>query len=160
VASTFWSKCGIEQVCPSLEHRGRLWDRIVDTNLRGFFMAQVAGRVMKPAAHSHISSLTSERGIPTAVPMARQDRGSRHDAGARRRMAPLGIRVNRWSPAISAPVSPRYSTNPEWQKGCSPISHGPSANGGLTVRPFSSFTGAAYVTGVALPSAAGTLALI
>ena len=64
------NNAGIEQVCPSLDVEEELWDRIIDINLKGaFFAAQAAAPVMTGGgAILNICSLTSERGIPTAVP--------------------------------------------------------------------------------------------
>jgi gluconate 5-dehydrogenase len=66
------NNAGIEQVCESLEVDEALWDRIVDTNLKGaFFCAQAAARLMAAAAGGsivNVCSLTSEVGVPTAVP--------------------------------------------------------------------------------------------
>ena len=46
-----------------------LWDRIVDTNLKGaFFVSQAAARLMTGGAILNLCSLTTERGIATAVP--------------------------------------------------------------------------------------------
>lgn len=58
------NNAGVEQVCPSLDIDEELWDRILDTNLKGaFFVAQAAARSMKGGAVLNLCSLTSERGI-------------------------------------------------------------------------------------------------
>jgi NAD(P)-dependent dehydrogenase (short-subunit alcohol dehydrogenase family) len=63
------NNAGIEQVKPSLEVDEALWDRIVDTNLKGaFFCAQAAARRMAAGAIVNVCSLTSGVGVPTAVP--------------------------------------------------------------------------------------------
>jgi NAD(P)-dependent dehydrogenase (short-subunit alcohol dehydrogenase family) len=63
------NNAGIEQVSPSLEVDEALWDRIVDTNLKGaFFCAQAAARRMAAGAIVNVCSLTSGVGVPTAVP--------------------------------------------------------------------------------------------
>jgi NAD(P)-dependent dehydrogenase (short-subunit alcohol dehydrogenase family) len=66
------NNAGIEQVCDSLEVDEALWDRIVDTNLKGaFFCAQATARLMAAGAGGaivNVCSLTSEIGVPTAVP--------------------------------------------------------------------------------------------
>lgn len=67
------NNAGIEQVCPSLEVEEAVWDRIVDTNLKGaFFCAQAAAARMmqgnRGGAIVNLCSLTSMVGIPTAVP--------------------------------------------------------------------------------------------
>jgi gluconate 5-dehydrogenase len=65
------NNAGVEEVRDSLAVDEVLWDRIVDTNLKGaFFCAQAAGRIMAPAkggAIVNLCSLTSEVGVPTAV---------------------------------------------------------------------------------------------
>ena len=64
------NNAGVEQVCASLEVEEPLWDRIVDTNLKGaFFCARAAARRMQgEGAILNVCSLTSEVGVPTAVP--------------------------------------------------------------------------------------------
>jgi gluconate 5-dehydrogenase len=66
------NNAGIEQVTPSLDLTEAVWDRILDTNLKGaFFCAQAAGRIMVKAGRGSIvnlCSLTSEVGVPTAAP--------------------------------------------------------------------------------------------
>jgi len=63
------NNAGIEQVSPSLEVDEALWDRIVDTNLKGaFFCAKAAARRMGEGAIVNVCSLTSGVGVPTAVP--------------------------------------------------------------------------------------------
>ena len=66
------NNAGIEQVCPSLDVDEALWDRILDTNLKGaFFCAQAAARIMTENTGGsivNVCSLTSEVGVPTATP--------------------------------------------------------------------------------------------
>jgi NAD(P)-dependent dehydrogenase (short-subunit alcohol dehydrogenase family) len=95
------NNAGVEQVRPSLEVDEALWDRIVDTNLKGaFFCARAAARLMQAdgAARGSIlnlCSLTSEVGVPTAVPYGASKSGL---VGMTRALAAewaaLGIRVN------------------------------------------------------------------
>ena len=63
------SNAGVEQVAPSLAVTEEIWDRIVDTNLKGaFFTAQAAARAMgRGGAILNLCSLTSTRGIAAAV---------------------------------------------------------------------------------------------
>ncbi|WP_315709623.1 SDR family NAD(P)-dependent oxidoreductase [Brenneria uluponensis] len=65
------NNAGTEQVCPSLDLDEALWQRIVDTNLKGaFFTAQAAARfMMKNSGGSIINlcSLTSQVGVPGAA---------------------------------------------------------------------------------------------
>ena len=93
------NNAGTEQVCDSLQVEEVLWDRIVDTNLKGaFFCAQAAARIMaagQGGAVLNICSLTSEVGVPTAVPYGSSKSGL---LGMTRALAaewaPRGIRVN------------------------------------------------------------------
>jgi NAD(P)-dependent dehydrogenase (short-subunit alcohol dehydrogenase family) len=63
------NNAGVEQVSPSLQVDEALWDKIVDTNLKGaFFCAQAAARRMAAGAIINVCSLTSGVGVPTAVP--------------------------------------------------------------------------------------------
>ncbi|MEK0084386.1 SDR family NAD(P)-dependent oxidoreductase [Benzoatithermus flavus] len=97
------NNAGTEQVCPSLEVDEALWDRIVDTNLKGaFFAAQAAAWYMKADRGGtivNICSLTSAVGVPTAVPYGSSKAGL---LGMTRALAaewaPLGIRVNAIGP--------------------------------------------------------------
>jgi NAD(P)-dependent dehydrogenase (short-subunit alcohol dehydrogenase family) len=93
------NNAGTEEVCPSLEVEEALWDRIVDTNLKGaFFVAQAAAWYMKAGRGGtivNVCSLTSAVGVPTAVPYGSSKSGL---LGMTRALAaewaPLGIRVN------------------------------------------------------------------
>jgi NAD(P)-dependent dehydrogenase (short-subunit alcohol dehydrogenase family) len=67
------NNAGVEQICPSLAVDEALWDRILDTNLKGaFFSAQAAAARMKADGRGgviiNVCSLTSEVGVPTATP--------------------------------------------------------------------------------------------
>lgn len=98
------NNAGTEEVRPSLEVDEALWDRIVDTNLKGaFFCAQAAARRMaadgKGGAIVNICSLTSEVGVPTAVPYGSSKTGLLGmTRGLAAEWAPLGIRVNAIAP--------------------------------------------------------------
>ena len=96
------NNAGIENVRPSLEMDEALWDRILDTNLKGaFFCARAAARLMQANGPEtggsilNLCSLTSEVGVPTAVPYGASKSGI---LGMTRALAaewaPLGIRVN------------------------------------------------------------------
>lgn len=65
------NNAGTEQLCPSLEVDEALWQRIIDTNLKGaFFTAQAAARQMQQRGGGSIinlCSLTSEVGVPGAA---------------------------------------------------------------------------------------------
>lgn len=94
------NNAGMEEVRPSLEVDEALWDRILDTNLKGaFFCAQAAARRMaaggRGGAIVNVCSLTSEVGVPTAAPYTASKSGL---LGITRALAaewaPLAIRVN------------------------------------------------------------------
>jgi gluconate 5-dehydrogenase len=91
------NNAGVESVCPSQDVSEALWDKIVDTNLKGaFFCAQAAARMMPPgSAILNLCSLTSEVGVPTAAPYGASKSGV---LGLTRALAAewagRGIRVN------------------------------------------------------------------
>ena len=98
------NNAGTEEVRPSLDVDEALWDRILDTNLKGaFFCAQEAARQIQRGggrgAIINVCSLTSEVGVPTAVPYGSSKTGL---LGMTRALsaewAPLGIRVNAIAP--------------------------------------------------------------
>ena len=66
------NNAGVEEICPSDQVSETLWDKIVDTNLKGaFFVTQVIARGMLARGHGSIinlCSLTSYVGVPTATP--------------------------------------------------------------------------------------------
>ncbi len=91
------NNAGIEEVCPSADVDEARWDRILGTNLKGaFFCARRAADMMgQGGSILNICSLTSEIGIPTAVPYGASKSGL---AGITRALAaewaPRNIRVN------------------------------------------------------------------
>ena len=92
------NNAGVEEVRPSLAVDEALWDRIVDTNLKGaFFCARAAALLMKPrgGAILNLCSLTSEVGVPGAAPYGASKTGL---VGMTRALATEwakdGIRVN------------------------------------------------------------------
>ncbi|MFO1048177.1 MAG: glucose 1-dehydrogenase [Geminicoccaceae bacterium] len=96
------NNAGMEKVRPSLEVEEELWDRILDTNLKGaFFAAQAAARLMRASGGTivNVCSLTSAVGVPTAVPYGASKSGL---LGMTRALATewaqLGIRVNAIGP--------------------------------------------------------------
>ena len=116
------NNAGVEQVCDSLEVDEALWDRIIDTNLKGaFFCAQAAGRAMAAGnggAIVNVCSLTSEVGVPTAVPYGASKSGL---LGMTRALATewagKGIRVNGIGPGyFRTELTEVFYQNDAWQQ--------------------------------------------
>lgn len=158
------NNAGVEEVCPSLDVEEALWDRIVDTNLKGaFFMAQAAARQMKGGSILNICSLTSERGIATAVPYGSSKSGL---AGMTRALAvewaPLGIRVNALEPGyFRTSLTEPFYQNAAWQQSMLaniPMKRFGELNDLVGASVFLCSDAASYITGVCLPVDGGTLA--
>jgi NAD(P)-dependent dehydrogenase (short-subunit alcohol dehydrogenase family) len=114
------NNAGVEEVRPSLEVDEALWDRIVDTNLKGaFFCARAAARRMGGGgAILNVCSLTSEVGVPTAVPYGSSKAGLLGMTKAlAAEWAPLGVRVNAIGPGYfrTALTEPFYR-DPAWRE--------------------------------------------
>lgn len=95
------NNAGYEQVSPSLDLDEAVWDRVVDTNLKGaFFVAQAAAKRMTAGGSIiNLASLTSYVGVPTAVPYGSSKAGilgMTHALAAE--WAGRGIRVNAIAP--------------------------------------------------------------
>ena len=99
-ADILLNNAGMEEVRPSVSVDEALWDRILDTNLKGaFFVARhFASRLLaagQPGAIINTCSLTSAVGVPTAVPYTASKSGM---LGMTRALSsewsPSGIRVN------------------------------------------------------------------
>lgn len=116
------NNAGIEQICPSLDVEEALWDRIVDTNLKGaFFCAQAAAARMtrdgRPGVIINLCSLTSQVGVPAAVPYGSSKSGL---LGMTRALAaewaPLGIRVNAIAPGyFETAMTQTFYQSAEWR---------------------------------------------
>lgn len=97
------NNAGVEDVRPSLDVDEALWDKIVDTNLKGaFFVAQAIAAGMAVSGGGSIinlASLTSFVGVPTAAPYGASKSGI---LGMTRALAtewgPRSIRVNAIAP--------------------------------------------------------------
>ena len=160
------NNAGMEQVCPSLDIEEDLWDSILDTNLKGaFFVAQAAARAMNKGAILNICSLTSERGIPTAVPYGSSKTGL---LGMTRALAvewaERGIRVNAVEPGyFRTALTEVFYQNDAWQQ--SMLSNIPLKRFGelsdlVGAAVFLSSDAASYITGACLAIDGGTLASI
>jgi len=116
------NNAGVEEVRDSLAVDEALWDRIVDTNLKGaFFCAQAAARIMAAAqggAIVNVCSLTSEVGVPTAVPYGSSKSGL---LGMTRALAAewaaKGIRVNGIGPGyFRTDLTEVFYRNADWRR--------------------------------------------
>jgi NAD(P)-dependent dehydrogenase (short-subunit alcohol dehydrogenase family) len=164
------NNAGMEEVMPSLEIDEALWDRILDTNLKGaFFCAQAAAAEMKRSekggAIINLCSLTSYRGIPTAVPYGASKTGL---LGMTRALAaewaPMKIRVNAVAPGyFRTELTEVFYHDASWQEAM--LRKIPQGRFGQ----FDDLTGAAiflasdaaaYITGQCLGIDGGTLAAL
>ena len=164
------NNAGVEQVCPSLEVDEALWDRILDTNLKGaFFCAQAAARRMaadgQGGAIVNLCSLTSHVGVPTAVPYGSSKSGL---LGMTRALAaewaPLGIRVNAIAPGyFPTDMTEVFYRDAGWRAAM--LAKIPQARFGAVAdlqgaAVFLASDASAYVTGQCLPVDGGFLASI
>jgi gluconate 5-dehydrogenase len=113
------NNAGVDEVCPSLEVAETLWDRIIDTNLKGaFFCAQAAARHMAGGgAIVNLCSLTSAVGVPGTAAYGASKSGL---AGLTRTLATewaaRGIRVNGIGPGyFRTDLTEAFYADGEWQ---------------------------------------------
>ena len=161
------NNAGVEDVKASLEVTEAIWDKILDTNLKGaFFCAQAAvKRMAAGGAIVNLCSLTTEVGIPTAVPYGSSKTGL---LGMTRALAaewaPLGVRVNAIAPGyFRTAMTEMFYRNESWQQAMKakiPMARfGELADlDGIAV--FLASPASAYITGQCFPVDGGFLASI
>ncbi|GBQ88424.1 3-oxoacyl-ACP reductase [Acetobacter nitrogenifigens DSM 23921 = NBRC 105050] len=163
------NNAGVEDVCPSLDIEEELWDRIIDTNLKGaFFVAQAAATRMagrKRGAIINLASLTSYVGVPTATPYGSSKSGI---LGMTRALAaewaPLGIRVNAIAPGyFHTDMTKEFYENSTWVESMQakiPLGRFGAVDDLVGAAVFLSSDAASYITGQCLPVDGGYLASI
>ena len=117
------NNAGTEEVRPSLDVDETLWDRILDINLKGaFFCSQAMARRGKPGSIINLCSLTSEVGVPGAVPYGSSKSGL---LGMTRALAvewaSLDIRVNAIAPGyFRTDLTEVFYRDPAWREAMLP----------------------------------------
>lgn len=164
-----FNNAGIEEVRPSFDVDEELWDRILDTNLKGaFFAAQAAGRAMRAGGGGsivNIASLTSMVGVPTAVPYGSSKSGL---LGMTRALAaewaPFGIRVNAIAPGyFRTSMTDAFYESGDWQErmlGRIPMSRFGELDDLAGAAQFLASDASAYMTGQCIAIDGGFLASI
>jgi NAD(P)-dependent dehydrogenase (short-subunit alcohol dehydrogenase family) len=164
------NNAGYEEVTPSLDLEEEVWDRIVDTNLKGaFFAAQAAARQMQAAGHGgaiiNLASLTSYVGVPTAVPYGASKSGILGLTTAlATEWAKLGIRVNAVAPGyFRTAMTDVFYQDDVWRAsmiGKIPLGRFGALGDLAGVVIFLASDASAYVTGQCIPVDGGYLASI
>jgi NAD(P)-dependent dehydrogenase (short-subunit alcohol dehydrogenase family) len=164
------NNAGHEEVTPSLDVEEAVWDRVVDTNLKGaFFVAQAAARRMRADGHGgaivNLASLTSYVGVPTAAPYGASKAGivgMTHALSTE--WASLGIRVNAIAPGyFRTAMTETFYRDEAWQTamlGKIPLGRFGALGDLAGAVIFLASDASAYVTGQCIPVDGGYLASI
>ncbi|TCL03172.1 SDR family NAD(P)-dependent oxidoreductase [Sodalis ligni] len=163
------NNAGTEQVCPSLDVDEALWQRIVDTNLKGaFFCAQAAARLMvrrRGGCMINICSLTSRVGVPGAAAYGASKSGLvglTHALSTE--WAKHGIRVNGIGPGyFSTDLTRVFYQDPQWREamlGKIPLGRFGELDDLIGAAVFLSSDAARYITGQVLYVDGGYLASV
>ena len=161
------NNAGDETLCACDEVDEALWDRLLDTNLKGpFFVAQQAARLMPDGGNIiNLASLTSAAGVAKAVPYSASKSGI---LGLTRSLAvewaSRGIRVNALAPGyFHTDMTDTFFRNDAWREKM--LAGIPLARFGLPddlagPLQFLCSTASAYITGQVLYVDGGTLAAL
>jgi len=161
------NNAGYEEITPSIDLSEEVWDRVVDTNLKGaFFVAQAAARRMSAGGSIvNLASLTSYVGVPTAVPYGSSKAGILGMTHAlATEWAARGIRVNAIAPGyFRTAMTDVFYRDEDWQAAMLskiPLGRFGALDDLAGAVIFLASQASAYVTGQCIPVDGGYLASI